>query len=289
MQFDKIAGCLERHKKSLAKKLEKSRLFICPESEVKVARARIKEFCEDKKDVDEVALRLRLPFPYTAVEIPEYNYVTVFYEFEPEEKASIARIIKQEWGMEPAVLYGYIYGCFGDKNDWIVCEGTIMIEKHAPGEYDGSARSYILKAVGHDPLSGYRDINMGENPELARLHNEEFSPLAIQAMTGLFHLNASGDFVVEKTPRRDNKKKRKKHKRSIVKRTEERPHYIFVKPNKALEFFNPGGWGNKRTPHARRGHLRRYQDGKITWVRATWVGLQQRTDKKARYKIMLDV
>jgi len=290
MQFDKIAGCLERHKKPLAKALEKSKLFICPESEVVVARQRIKEFCEDKRNVEDVTLRLKLPFPYTAVEIPEYNYITMFYDFDPEKRRTITEAVKESWNIEPVLMYGFLYGCFADKNDWTVCKGTIIIEKCASGEYDGSARSFIVEAIGMDPLTGYRDINIAENTHLAKIHNEEFSPLAIQSLQAIFHLNASGDFIVEKTPRRDNKKrKKKKHKRSVVKRTDERSHYIFVKPNKALEFFNPAGWGHKKTPHARRGHLRRYQDGKVVWVRATWVGLQKRVDKEARYKIMLDI
>ncbi len=289
MQFDKIAGCLEKYDRMSAKLFQESKLFICPQKEVDLARIRIKEFCEETKSVEDMALRLRLPFQTCAIEIPEYNYVTVFFEYGEKEKANLIKAIAKYWGREAQVFYGFIYGCYANKKDWVVCIGALLIEKAEPGTYDGGATAFVTRSLGIDPINGFSNLDLTGNDKLSKYHNEEFAPLAVQAMTGVFHLNASGDFVVEKTPRRDNKKRRKKLKRNLVNRTDDRPHYIFVKPNQALEFFNPGGWGHKKKPHARRGHLRRYQDGKTVWVRATWLGLQKRTDRDARYKIMLDV
>lgn len=290
MQFDKLSGGLEKHARKHAKILEQSKLFLCDESVLENNLEKLKAFVEETQNVEELALRIRLPFPKTSVQISD-DYVTMFEEVPKPEMDSFRMFyaLTKNKGIELA--YHFLCGKWFDKNNWVAATGGVFLETAEAGEYDGCLIAVVMQLLREIPEDGYfaLDPNMINKSPLLQKTKREIAEMAIQSLQAIFHLNASGDFVVEKNPRRDNKKRKKKHKRNIVRRTDERPHYIFIKPKNALEFFNPGGWGHKKTPHARRGHLRRYQDGKVVWVRATWVGLQKRTDKNARYKIMLDI
>lgn len=137
------------------------------------------------------------------------------------------------------------------------------------------------KLVSLDSCRAAKPIGEKEEQYLANI----FRDLVITVSV----INGSGFFVVEKQIINAKPMKHKTKGKNTVRRSHERPTYLFLKPDYAQKFFYEDKCDTRSSPipHARRAHLRR-RYGKVERVRATWVGPEKKHEGNKVYKILLD-
>ena len=121
---------------------------------------------------------------------------------------------------------------------------------------------------------------------------------AASALEEVMFFNTPDRFVVERSP--DVVRKPKAKGLPEIRRSNERPRYIMLRPEEIRERFGvtDAVVQDRRapTPHARRRHYRTLHDdrftnkaGQVIVVKASWVGPSEGEFKGRRYKVCLDL
>jgi len=121
---------------------------------------------------------------------------------------------------------------------------------------------------------------------------------AAAALEEVMFFNTPDRFIVERSP--DVVRKPKAKGLPEIRRSNERPHYILLRPEEIRERFglSDDAVHDRRspTPHARRRHYRTLRDDRFTnkagqtiVVKASWVGPEEGEFRGRRYKVCLEL
>lgn len=119
---------------------------------------------------------------------------------------------------------------------------------------------------------------------------------AMSALEELMTLYTLDRFILEASPVLTEKQVRRLSKGKKIPRSDERPVYTILKPSEIREamHINLGHDRKSPVPHERRAHFRQlrkesgYKEDKIIMIKATWIGVSEKTIGNKHYRVILD-
>ncbi len=308
MLFDKLCGLAERHLHTMLPILEQAALFHFP--------GRPHEFLSQYRDqinYDQANELFHLPFPIVAL----------------EDDASVCILMdtqKGQFGLDGRRYFVDMISASNDPENY----SRSTLDNIMPPEEIGPARQYLidnfndpyfvncgyLEQMHYEPKTGnmtthgvvtasymlnkkkliaeYGQEDLQKLPE-GMIHDSMRNP--VTAYEELIMLSNPKYFILEETPAREPKKKKKARK---IPRSHQRSLFTYLKPadirqKLGLEHPGPDHKRNSPVPHERRKHLRRlrkesgYKENKVVPVKACWIGASEKVIKNRRYRVRLDL
>lgn len=326
MQYDTLAGIVERHFPEMKPLVDEARIFRLEKRQPSDPAHQGIDICDWEPET-KVTENFRLPFNVIAIEeagtrTTRGSGCVIFQNFgDPAE-----RIFKYLISWADTIATGLLHAFPGDgissklqyanvlkidtmrmydcrESEPLAMQADILaLEKKAWKFYEEQRHEVVDMAnTPNQSFNQFRDYVedrfggvAGLSADIDRMYTQTAYLGLLAGVVSVLCINEPAKFIVEESPL---KSPPRQHGR--IQRSQHRPHYIVLTPGeirKRLILPDPEHSGTKKAPHERRGHWRKLQaeryihkKGSVQWIKPCWIGPSEAVVGKNKYIVKMDL